>query len=583
MSKTVFIDNQSITGLNEIRLPVDSTGIDMVSFYDTSGANFSPDNLLEGKTAYAGDGLVTGTMPSLSVIDAPNAVQIDGNIISGVTLSEGYVKSEMSKVSIEKSVIADYLTEGGQEFSFKAYETIPPGSEVCHKINFDISKVVAKQLNTNSYSGGYTSNNGRIKVVDCGEGYFAIFHQYGSSEHLYVTPIYVNPTTNAITNGTSVALSSTTGAGWQFDAIALKQKGEKNSNNIFVCYSYNTNYYLYGMVVSITKSGTPSCSVKTAATALYDTTYEAYFGISCCQMTDDGHILISCQYNGNYYLAVRPVAINMSTFAITKGTKQYTSAVYNNVNIYGPNRIFRLTDSTALILTGSGNSVWAGVVTCAKGGTPVFGTFTTRSVTYSGYNFDAFQISDNAFEVVYLNNNTYSLSGSILTVNGTTISWGTSYYVDSQPYSGGTTGYNSLCIARSNKNHAYLMTSGNYSNSPSYIMGKELFVDGMDPSNAMSIKYSNTTNIYSNITTNGGSYWRHGVIDSNSGNFVIGCQYDNSTLYALVVPGYFALTSTTGTNAFGMSLNETEVAAGGMVTVRSFANNLPIKDYLMFR
>lgn len=170
-----------------------------------------------------------------------------------------------------------------------------------------------------------------------------------------------------------------------------------------------------------------------------------------------------------------------------------------------------------------------------------------------------------------------------MTVSGTTVSWGTSYYVDSQQYSGGSSGYNTLCIARSNKNHAYLLTGGNYSSQPNYIMGKELFVDGKTPSNAMSIKYSNTTSLYSNISTNGGSYWRDGIIDSNSGNFIIGCQYDNSTLYVLVVPGYFALTSTVGTNAFGMSLNETEVAAGEMVTVRSFANNLPIKDYLMFR
>lgn len=580
MSKTVFIDNQSITGLNEIRLPVDSTGVDMVSFYDTSGANFSPDNLLEGKTAYAGDGLVTGTMPKLSIVDAPNAVQIDGNTISGITLSEGYVESEVSKVSIEKSVIADYLTEGGQEFSFKAYETIPPGSEVCHKINFDISKVVTKQLNTNSYSGGYRANNGRIKVVDCGEGYFAIFHQYGSAEHLYVTPIYVNPATNAITNGTSVALSSTNGAGWQFDAIALKRKGEKNSNNIFVCYSYNTSYYLYGMVVSITKGTTPSCAIKTAATDLHYTSNEAYYPISCCQMTDDGHILISCTYNSNYYVEVRSVSVNMSTFAITKGNYAYTSAVYNNQSYNGPNRIFRVTDSTALILTAYSSNLYAGIVTCAPGGTPTFGTFTSRAVSYASYNFDAFQISDNQFRVIHTYNSNYGLANSLLTINGTTVAWNTAEVVDGAYSSGGTSAYNSIHLMKSNTNHAYFLTVGNYE-QPGYIMGKELIFS--DPA---SVKYGGTTSPYSNIDTgsSGYSYWRHGVIDSNSGNLVIACQYSSSYyLYAIVVPGYFALSKNQGTNPFGMSLNETEIAAGQMVTARSFADNLPIKDYLMFR
>lgn len=579
MSKTVFIDNQSITGLNEIRLPVDSTGVDMVSFYDTSGANFSSDNLLEGKTAYAGDGLVTGTMPKLSIIDAPNAIQIDGNIISGVTLSEGYVEPEVSKVSIEKSVIADYLTEGGQEFTFKAYETIPPGSEVCHKLNFDISKVVTKQLHTSSYSGGYGSSSGRIKVVDCGEGYFAIFHQYSTSYYLYVTPIYVNPTTNAITSGTSVALSTTGNAGWQFDAIALKRKGEKNSNHIFVCYSYNGNYYLYGMVVSITKGTTPSCAIKTAGKNLYQTSYEAYYPISCCQMTDDGHILISCT-NDNYYVEVRAVSVNMSTFAITKGKYAYTTSVYNNNTNRGPNRIFRVTDSTALILTAYGSNLYAGIVTCNPGGTPTFGTFVSRAISYSSYNFDAFQISANQFRVIHTHSQNYGLANSLLTINGTSVAWNTAAIVDGAYGAGGTTSYNSIHLMKSNTNHAYLLTLGNY-DEPGYMMGKELIFS--DPA---SVKYGGTTSPYSNIDTgtSGYSFWRHGVIDSNSGNLVIACEYSGSYyLYAIVVPGYFALSKNQGTNPFGMSLNETEIAAGQMVTARSFANNLPIKDYLMFR
>lgn len=585
MSQQVFIDNQSVNNINEIRLPKDSTGVDMISFYDTSEANFSPDNLLVGKTAYAGDGLVAGTMPKLSVVDSPNTVQIDGNTISGITLSEGYVESEVSKVSIEKSVIADYLTEGGQEFSFKAYEPIPPGSEVCHKIDFNLSKSVITALNSTSYMGGYQSTNGRIKMVDCGEGYFVVFHQYSSSEQLYATPFYVNPTTNAITAGTSLALSTTSGAGWQFDAIPLKKKNETKTNHIFVCYSYNTSYYIYGMVVSITKGATPSCAIKTAGVALYTNTYESYYPIACCQMTDDGHILISCQYNSNCYLAVRAVSVNMSTFAITKGASQYTTTVYSNGTIEGSHNIFRLTDSTALILTRYDSNLYAGVVTCAKGGTPSFGTFSSRAVTYSSYDFDAIQIADNKFEVIYTGSNSYELCGALLTVNGTTVAWGASYSIDGQDYAGGQSGYNGLHLMRSNKNHAYFLSAGNQQQT-GYIMGKELFINGTDPSKPMNVKYGGTTSPYSNIDTasSGCSYWRHGLIDGNSGNLVIACQYSSSYyLYAIVVPGYFALSKNQGINPFGMSLNETEIAAGEMVTARSFADNLPIKDYLMFR
>ena len=115
------------------------------------------------------------------------------------------------------------------------------------------------------------------------------------------------------------------------------------------------------------------------------------------------------------------------------------------------------------------------------------------------------------------------------------------------------------------------------------MMGKELFIDPTSPANPMTIKYQGSTNLYSNISTNGQSYWRHAIIDSNSGNMIIGCQYSNTYLYVLVVPGYFALTKNNGSNAFGMSLNETEIAAGEMVNVRSFADNIPIKNYLMFR
>lgn len=583
MSQKVFIDNQSVNNINEIRLPKDSTGVDMVSFYDTSGANFSPDNLLAGKTAYAGDGLVTGTMPKLSVIDAPNTIQIDGNTISGITLSEGYIESEVSKVSIDKTVIADYLTEGGQEFSFKAYEPIPPGSEVCHKLNFDLSKITAKQLSSTSYSGGYTSNYGRIKVVDCGGGYMMVFSEWSSSYYLYVTPIYVNPTTNAVTAGSPLQLSTQSYSGWQYDAIPLKKKGEKDTNHVFVCHSYNSNYYMYGMVVSITKGATPSCAIKTADTALYSTTYEAYYPISCCQMTDDGHILISCGYNNSYYLATIPVSVNMSSFAITKGTKNYTSSYYNNNTIQTHHRIFRLTDSTALVLTNYSGTLYAGVVTCAAGGTPSYGTFVSCGISSSGYQFDALQVSDNQFEVLCCGPSNYCLSGKLLTVSGTSVSWGTAYYVDGQDYSGGTSSYQILHLTRSNRNHGYFITSGTYGSVPQYMMGKELFIDPVSPANPMNIKYQGSTNLYSNISTNGSTYWRHAIIDSNSGNMIIGCQYDSSTLYVLVVPGYFALTKSTGSNAFGMSLNETEIAAGEIVNVRSFADNIPIKNYLMFR
>jgi hypothetical protein len=81
---------------------------------------------------------------------------------------------------MSKTAIADYYTEGGQEFTFKAYEDIPPGSEVCHKLDFDLTKIVAKQLNSTSYSGGNGSSYGRIKVVDCGGGYMVIFHEYSN-------------------------------------------------------------------------------------------------------------------------------------------------------------------------------------------------------------------------------------------------------------------------------------------------------------------------------------------------------------------------------------------------------------------
>jgi hypothetical protein len=54
---------------------------------------------------------------------------------------------------------------------------------------------------------------------------------------------------------------------------------------------------------------------------------------------------------------------------------------------------------------------------------------------------------------------------------------------------------------------------------------------------------------------------------------IIGCQYSSSYLYVLVVPGYFALTKNNGSNGFGMSLNETTIPAGALVSARTFTDH----------
>ena len=584
MGKNVFIDNQSVSNINEIRLPKDASGVDLISFYDTSEANFAPSNLLVGKTAFAGSGLVEGTMPNLSVVPPPPTVQINENSIEGIVTSEGYINGETAKASISKTSIADYYTEGGQEFNFKAYEPIPPGSEVCHKLDFDLTKIVEKQLNSTSQSGGSSSSYGRIKVVDCGGGYMVIFHEYSNSYTLWATPIYVDPITNAVTAGSPLTISSTSYSGYQYDAIPLKKKGEINTNHIFVCHCYNNSYYLYGLVIELTKNASgPSCKIKTADTVLYDTTYEARYPISCCQMTDDGHILISCQQDSSNYVAVRPVTVNMTSYAITKGKKAYSSACYNNLNYQGiGTRIFRLTDSTALLLTAYSSNMYACIVTCAKGGTPTFGSFVSCGISQSGYQFDAIQISPTQFQVFMCGPNQYCLSSKLLTISGTSVSWGTQYYVNGDYYAGGTSSYQILHMTKTNKNHGYYLTGGAYQSPDGYMRGCEFFLNST-VSAAPTMKYQGSTNLYSNISTNGSSYWRHAIIDSNSGNMIIGCQYSASYLYVLVVPGYFALTKNNGSNGFGMSLNETTVPAGSLVTARTFTDHQVIKDYLMFK
>lgn len=160
-----------------------------------------------------------------------------------------------------------------------------------------------------------TSNTGgRISTVLLNDGKIFISHSYGADYYLYGIVCTISGTT--ITKGTDTLLtSSSIKTGYTISACLL------SSGKVFIAHSYSDKYYLYGMVVTI--NGT-SIS-KGTDTVLGNAEYYTALEISVCELSS-GKMFIAHSYNNtNYYLY--GMVVNISGTTITKGTDTKLSTI----------------------------------------------------------------------------------------------------------------------------------------------------------------------------------------------------------------------------------------------------------------
>lgn len=137
-------------------------------------------------------------------------------------------------------------------------------------------------------------------------GNIFIAYRYASNHYLHGMVVIISGTT--ITTGTDITLVRSTNAGTTISTCLLP------NGNVFITHSYGSDYYLYGMIVSIDgttiTAGTDTAIVNTSS---------SYAGqqISTCLLAD-GNVFIAHRHTSAMYLYGIVCSINGTT--ITKGT-----------------------------------------------------------------------------------------------------------------------------------------------------------------------------------------------------------------------------------------------------------------------
>jgi hypothetical protein len=150
---------------------------------------------------------------------------------------------------------------------------------------------------------GSVQNAGYVISVELlKNGNIFIAHSHGQSVHLYGIVCTISGTT--ITTGTDTPIVIGTSNTGQRISTCLLPNG-----NVFIAHSYGSNYYLYGIVCTI--SGTTITSGSD--TALVSSQYAGSY-ISTC-LLPNGNVFIAHSYSSGYYLQGRLISISGTTIS----------------------------------------------------------------------------------------------------------------------------------------------------------------------------------------------------------------------------------------------------------------------------
>ena len=171
--------------------------------------------------------------------------------------------------------------------------------------------VITKGSETTLYEGGYDYGT-RIATIDDNK-VFITFSASLASSYLYAIVCTISGTT--ITAGTAIQLSTNTNSGKHVSVVTLSK------DKVFIAHSYAGSSYtnLYGMVCTI--SGT---TITAGTDKKISSPSVSIFYIRAVALSDDT-VFISYGYNTNYYLYA--IVCTISGTTITAGTGTALSSV----------------------------------------------------------------------------------------------------------------------------------------------------------------------------------------------------------------------------------------------------------------
>ena len=230
-----------------------------------------------------------------------------------------YIEGIASKVDYGESVDTQLSTNNYTGYTISAVQLDENRIFIAHNYDstyYDLYGIVVT-INGATISVGTdtaigTGNGTRISAVKLDDNKVFIAHCYDGGR---LCAIVVTISGETITAGTYTQLNTNSYAGDEISAVLLP------NGNVFIAHSYGSNYYLYGMVVSI--SGTTITAGSD--TALVSSSY-AGSTISTC-LLPNGNVFIAHSYGSSYYLY--GIVCSISGTTITKGSD---TQLTNNTN-----------------------------------------------------------------------------------------------------------------------------------------------------------------------------------------------------------------------------------------------------------
>lgn len=214
-----------------------------------------------------------------------------------------------------------------------------------------------------------------------------------------------------ITCGTDTLLSSTSYSGYHISTVAL------SDNKVFIAHSQGSDYYLYGMVCTIS---------DTEITVVVDKTIVGvkYTGLAIStELLPDGNVFIAYDFGNYHYLHGTVCTISETT--VTIGTD---TTLNGNNNGAGKVISTSLLENGNVFIAHSRSDYLYGMVCTISGTTIAAGTDTQlSSTTYTGRAISLDKITPN--KVFISHENDSDLYGMVCSISYTSISAGTDTHI----------------------------------------------------------------------------------------------------------------------------------------------------------
>lgn len=295
-----------------------------------------------------------------------------------------------------------------------------------------------------------------ISAVTLDENRVFIAHSYTSDYYLYGIVVTVNGASIEI--GTDTKISSISDSGLEISAVAL------DKNRVFIAHSAYSSRYLHGVAVTI------DGATITYGTDVQLSSSTTYTGDTISAVAlDENRVFIAHSYNeSNYYLY--GIVCTISGTEITYGTDK---AIVSSTNAGHTIATQLLDNGNVFIVHSRATSYYLYGIICTISGTTISkGTDTKLSSTHTSFAISTEKLDSGDIFIAHSDGSTSpTLYGVVCIISDTTITAGIDTQLSSADYAGAEISPHLL-------NNGKILILHNLYNTSYYLYGMMVNVDG---------------------------------------------------------------------------------------------------------